>query len=127
MVAFDRETGAIEPDPPSVGSGLRWQEFIQAMADTYQARFGETRRSRRAPARFISRHATFALRARTLPLRGLGSMESLPALIVVHLRQPPPISRVAGVSTMLAARGYLHGRSDWYRLERPLPGGIPTR
>ena len=42
VVAFDRETGAIEPDLPSVGSGLRWQEFIQAMADAYQARFGET-------------------------------------------------------------------------------------
>ena len=42
VVAFDRETGEIEPDLPSVGSGLRWEEFTQAMADTYQARFGET-------------------------------------------------------------------------------------
>ena len=42
IVAFDRETGRIEPDLPSVGSGLRWQEFIRTMADTYKARFGET-------------------------------------------------------------------------------------
>ena len=42
VIAFDRETGALEPDLPSVGSGLRWQEFIQGMAETYQARFGET-------------------------------------------------------------------------------------
>ena len=42
VVAFDCETGKMEPDLPSVGSGLRWQEFIQTMADTYQARFGAT-------------------------------------------------------------------------------------
>ena len=42
VVAFDRETGKIEPDLPLVGSGLRWQEFIRTMADTYQARFDGT-------------------------------------------------------------------------------------
>ena len=42
VVAFDCDTGKIDPNLPSVGSGLRWQEFIQTMADTYQARFGGT-------------------------------------------------------------------------------------
>lgn len=41
VVAFDRETGAIEPDLPPVSSGLRWDEFIDRMADAYVARFGE--------------------------------------------------------------------------------------
>jgi hypothetical protein len=41
VVAFDRETGAIEPALPPVGSGLRWEEFITTMADAYQSRFGE--------------------------------------------------------------------------------------
>lgn len=41
VVAFDRETGAIEPDLPPVGSGLRWTEFIDTMAEVYDARFGE--------------------------------------------------------------------------------------
>ena len=42
VVAFDRETGAIEPDLPPVASGLRWDEFIDSMAEAYVARFGET-------------------------------------------------------------------------------------
>jgi hypothetical protein len=42
VVAFDRETGVIEPDLPPVSSGLRWSEFIDSMADAYVARFGET-------------------------------------------------------------------------------------
>jgi len=41
VVAFDRETGAIESDLPPVDSGLRWDEFIAAMAEAYQSRFGE--------------------------------------------------------------------------------------
>jgi hypothetical protein len=41
VVAFDRETGAIEPDVPPVSSGLRWDEFIDSMAEAYVARFGE--------------------------------------------------------------------------------------
>lgn len=40
VVVFDRETGAIEPDLPPVGSGLRWDEFIARVAETYEARFG---------------------------------------------------------------------------------------
>jgi len=41
VVAFDRTTGAIDPDLPPAGSGLRWTEFIDQMAETYEARFGE--------------------------------------------------------------------------------------
>lgn len=41
VVAFDRETGNIEPDLPPPGSGLRWEEFIAAMAEVYDARFGD--------------------------------------------------------------------------------------
>lgn len=41
VVAFDRETGALEPDLPPAGCGLRWPEFIANLADAYQARFAE--------------------------------------------------------------------------------------
>ena len=41
VVAFDRETGLIEPDLPPVGCGLRWDEFIDQIAGAYDARFGE--------------------------------------------------------------------------------------
>jgi len=41
VVAFDRESGAIEPKLPPTGSGLRWDEFIATMADAYQSRFGD--------------------------------------------------------------------------------------
>lgn len=41
VVAFDRETGALEPDLPPVSSGLRWEEFIDSIAVAYDARFGE--------------------------------------------------------------------------------------
>jgi len=41
VVAFDRETGQVEPDLPPVGCGLRWEEFIATMADAYQSRFGD--------------------------------------------------------------------------------------
>ena len=41
VVAFDRETGIIEPDLPPVASGLRWEEFIDSIAEGYSARFGE--------------------------------------------------------------------------------------
>ena len=40
VVVFDRESGGIEPELPAVGSGLRWQEFINRMAEAYEARFG---------------------------------------------------------------------------------------
>lgn len=41
VIAFDRETGEVEPDLPPVGSGLRWEEFIATIADAYQSRFGD--------------------------------------------------------------------------------------
>lgn len=41
VVAFDRETGTIEPDLPPAGSGVRWTEFVSTMADVYQSRFGD--------------------------------------------------------------------------------------
>jgi hypothetical protein len=41
VVAFDRETGTIEPDLPPVSSGLRWEEFINSVAEAYSARFGD--------------------------------------------------------------------------------------
>ena len=41
VVAFDRLTGAIEPGLPPAGTGLRWTEFIDKMAEAYEARFGE--------------------------------------------------------------------------------------
>ncbi len=41
VVVFDRESGGIDPELPVVGSGLRWQEFINRMAEAYEARFGE--------------------------------------------------------------------------------------
>ena len=40
IVVFDRESGEINLELPAVGSGLRWQEFINQMAETYEARFG---------------------------------------------------------------------------------------
>jgi hypothetical protein len=41
IVAFDRGAGGVDPDLPLAGSGLRWSEFITAMADVYQSRFGD--------------------------------------------------------------------------------------
>jgi len=40
VVVFDHETGDIAPDLPPRGAGLRWDEFVQALATTYDARFG---------------------------------------------------------------------------------------
>lgn len=40
VVVFDRESGEVDPRLPAVGSGLRWQDFIDQMAETYEARFG---------------------------------------------------------------------------------------
>lgn len=39
VIAYDPSTGASEPDLPAPGSGLRWEEFIDAMAKAYEARF----------------------------------------------------------------------------------------
>ena len=41
VVAFDRASGAIEPDLPPVASGPRWEESIGSIAEAYSARFEE--------------------------------------------------------------------------------------
>ncbi len=41
VVVFDPDTGRVSPDLPPPGSGLRWEEFVGAMARSYQARFDE--------------------------------------------------------------------------------------
>jgi hypothetical protein len=41
VVAFDHQTGAIDPAIPPAGKGLRWDEFIEAIATAYEARFGD--------------------------------------------------------------------------------------
>ena len=40
VVVFDRESGRMDPELPANGTGLRWQEFIEGMAEAYDARFG---------------------------------------------------------------------------------------
>jgi hypothetical protein len=40
VLAYDIESATIEPALPPAGKGLRWSEFIQAMASAYEARFG---------------------------------------------------------------------------------------
>lgn len=39
VVVYDPDTASISPDIPKRGSGLRWEEFIESMAETYEARF----------------------------------------------------------------------------------------
>lgn len=41
VVVYDPDTSAIDPDVPKSGSGLRWEEFIGALAMSYRARFEE--------------------------------------------------------------------------------------
>lgn len=41
VVAFDPRTGLVDRRIPPPGSGLRWEEFVAAVADTYGARFGD--------------------------------------------------------------------------------------
>ena len=41
IVAFDHRTGEIDTSVPPPGKGLRWNEFIDAMASAYDARFVE--------------------------------------------------------------------------------------
>lgn len=41
VVVYDPDTGNLHPDLPPKGSGLRWDEFITAMAVAYDNRFGE--------------------------------------------------------------------------------------
>lgn len=39
VVVYDPDTSTLRDDVPPQGSGLRWPDFIFAMASTYQARF----------------------------------------------------------------------------------------
>lgn len=39
VVAYDPGTGSIDPDLPPPGSGLRWDEFVEALSTAYEARF----------------------------------------------------------------------------------------
>ena len=41
FVAYDPETGEIDTDTPPPGSGLRWEEFVALLAQTYDSRFGD--------------------------------------------------------------------------------------
>ena len=41
VVVFDRVSGLVEPDLPPVGCGLRWEEFIDKVAEAYAGRFSE--------------------------------------------------------------------------------------
>lgn len=41
VVVFDHTTGEIRPEVPPVGSGVRWPEFVNALATAYDARFAE--------------------------------------------------------------------------------------
>jgi hypothetical protein len=41
VLVFDPDTGIVDASVPPVGSGLRWEEFIDAIAKTYRARFEE--------------------------------------------------------------------------------------
>ena len=40
VIAYNPETGRMEPDLPPRGRGLRWDEFIDEMVVAYEARFG---------------------------------------------------------------------------------------
>lgn len=39
VVVYDPDTSALHPDIPKPGSGLRWEEFVDALATSYRARF----------------------------------------------------------------------------------------
>ncbi|MEX0683573.1 MAG: hypothetical protein WD904_05650 [Dehalococcoidia bacterium] len=41
VLVYDPDAGVVDPDIPPAGSGLRWDEFISAMAIAYAARFEE--------------------------------------------------------------------------------------
>ncbi len=39
VVVYDPDTATIHPNLPAPGSGLRWEEFVSALAVSYRARF----------------------------------------------------------------------------------------
>jgi hypothetical protein len=40
VIAYDPETGIVDELLPLPGSGLRWSEFVDSLAESYRARFG---------------------------------------------------------------------------------------
>lgn len=41
VLVYDPDSGSIDPQLPPIGSGLRWNEFIDALVAAYEARFEE--------------------------------------------------------------------------------------
>ena len=39
VVVYDPKTGRLDTDLPEIGSGLRWEEFVSAIASSYEGRF----------------------------------------------------------------------------------------
>jgi hypothetical protein len=39
VLIYDPDTGTVASDSPPMGSGLRWEEFINALSTAYEARF----------------------------------------------------------------------------------------
>lgn len=39
VLAYDPDTAVLDPDLPTAQSALRWQEFINALAEAYESRF----------------------------------------------------------------------------------------
>jgi hypothetical protein len=39
VIAYDPNTGTSGPNPPAPGGGLRWEEFVDTIANAYEARF----------------------------------------------------------------------------------------
>jgi hypothetical protein len=40
VIVYDPDHGALDPDRPAPGSGLRWEEFVERIAVVYDTRFG---------------------------------------------------------------------------------------
>lgn len=41
VVVYDPQSGRLDPALPSKGTGLRWSEFVETLANAYNTRFGE--------------------------------------------------------------------------------------
>ena len=39
MIIYDPDTATLDPNLPPVGSGLRWDEFVETIAATYELHF----------------------------------------------------------------------------------------
>jgi hypothetical protein len=42
VLVYDPDSASVDPELPPVGSGLRWNEFVDRLVATYQTRFEET-------------------------------------------------------------------------------------